>query len=453
MKRIWAVVLSLCLLLCFPVAVAAEDEDLISHYNGDDVEYLRFLINYFYEKYWDSSDMAVYCAGLEMAKLLNEYKNDLSPHPFLRGELDEETGEITITGIQVTEFCEYTTMDIANYYNPAHSSWYFELKSIPANLVIPDEFNGHPVTKIADGVFAEQHGLREITIGKNVREIGDCAFMYCPYVTKIHSWGDSLTTIGDHAFSEIAYNASPADEKSIPSELSDTLEYIGDKAFAFTAFEKLILPRSMKKLYANFLCFTDVTQLIILSKDIEIDETEVFGPPDYDNYIHVENMYCYSGSTFEQFALRHRFSYALSDGDSLLWDGEAVEGNELNVTEGMTEAELRSHLSIDGTSSEIRIDGLEDGKVVNGTTVTLFHTVAQAPGKVYTVTVERTPGDADGDGTFTLVDVAQLVRYLAGGWDVELDVSNVDVNDDGAVNLKDAVLMRRYLAGWDVTLE
>ena len=62
------------------------------------------------------------------------------------------------------------------------------------------------------------------------------------------------------------------------------------------------------------------------------------------------------------------------------------------------------------------------------------------------------PGDTDGDGEFDLADVANVLRYLAGGWDVTVDVLNADVNGDGVVNLKDVVLMRRALAGWDVTL-
>ena len=90
---------------------------------------------------------------------------------------------------------------------------------------------------------------------------------------------------------------------------------------------------------------------------------------------------------------------------------------------------------------------------MDGATVTLFHTVAQAPGKAYTVeSVPRVSGDADGDGERTLLDVAQLIRFLVGGWNVTVDASNSDVNADGIVNLKDAVLLRRYLAGWDVTL-
>ena len=37
-------------------------------------------------------------------------------------------------------------------------------------------------------------------------------------------------------------------------------------------------------------------------------------------------------------------------------------------------------------------------------------------------------------------------------WNVEVDLSNADVNADGIVNLKDAVLPHCYLAGWEVTL-
>ena len=62
-------------------------------------------------------------------------------------------------------------------------------------------------------------------------------------------------------------------------------------------------------------------------------------------------------------------------------------------------------------------------------------------------------GDADGDGDIGLKDVVQITRYLAGGWDVTVDLVAADVNKDGEANLKDAVLLRRYLAGgWGVQL-
>ena len=121
----------------------------------------------------------------------------------------------------------------------------------------------------------------------------------------------------------------------------------------------------------------------------------------------------------------------------------------------------------------------EENNTANGTLVTFTFTVAaDAPVGTTTVTVtydpESTfdkdmqdvafnvenngvtvyiPGDADGDGEFDLADVANLSRYLAGGWDVTVDTDTADVNGDGKINLKDVVLMRRALAGWtNVTL-
>ena len=487
MKRILSVVLSLCLLLCFPVTVSAE-EDLLSHYNGDDKAYLRFLYDYFYEE-WGSSDAAVYCAGLEMAKMVNAVHNDLHSHPYLRGTIDPETGEITITGLQVTKFKEDTEADIVVYYNPEQMCNYFDYKTVPAEMVIPDEIDGHPVTEIADSAFNAvdreclnisnlvignnvrtigsfafwyQTDLQTVIFGENIQEIGFMAFATCDRLREIKSWGNHLRSIGAGAF-----------EGGLPGEnigltfppFPGTLETIGLAAFNYLILpETIIIPQSVQTISSKAFRQGSTKNIVILNNAISILDLNENVPTS----LHPEGtpwgffldtdrseccLYCYAGSTAEVFAQESCDPYQLIDGDSLLWDGEAVEGNALTNCVGMTEAELRSHLGIDGTSSEIQIDGLQNGKVVNGTTVTLFHTVAQAPGKVYTVTVERTPGDADGDGTLSLVDVAQLVRYLAGGWNVEVDLSNADVNADGIVNLKDAALLQRYLAGWDVTLK
>lgn len=63
-------------------------------------------------------------------------------------------------------------------------------------------------------------------------------------------------------------------------------------------------------------------------------------------------------------------------------------------------------------------------------------------------------GDADGDGTVSLKDVALMQRSLVdtiGGSAVH--TANADVNADGRFDLRDVVLLRRYLAGgWGVTL-
>ncbi len=67
--------------------------------------------------------------------------------------------------------------------------------------------------------------------------------------------------------------------------------------------------------------------------------------------------------------------------------------------------------------------------------------------------VRHTPGDADGDGEVSGMDITVLSRYLAEGWDVTVDARNSDVNGDGELDLRDVVLIRRFLAGgWGVEL-
>lgn len=62
------------------------------------------------------------------------------------------------------------------------------------------------------------------------------------------------------------------------------------------------------------------------------------------------------------------------------------------------------------------------------------------------------PGDADGNGAVNLRDVAALRRALAG-WEVTIVVTNCDVNVDGSVDLMDSALLLRWLAGgWNVEL-
>lgn len=63
------------------------------------------------------------------------------------------------------------------------------------------------------------------------------------------------------------------------------------------------------------------------------------------------------------------------------------------------------------------------------------------------------PGDANGDDGVNMRDIVVLQRYLAGGWNVQIELDNADVNADGKVNLLDVMLLRRYLAGgWGVEL-
>lgn len=47
---------------------------------------------------------------------------------------------------------------------------------------------------------------------------------------------------------------------------------------------------------------------------------------------------------------------------------------------------------------------------------------------------------------------AVLFAQHFAGWATNIDLSAMDVNNDGYVNVSDLVLLSQYLAGWDIKL-
>ncbi len=64
----------------------------------------------------------------------------------------------------------------------------------------------------------------------------------------------------------------------------------------------------------------------------------------------------------------------------------------------------------------------------------------------------RTPGDADMDGSVTIMDALAILQYDVG-WTVDISESNADADGDGAVTIMDALLILQYDVGWDVELQ
>ena len=63
------------------------------------------------------------------------------------------------------------------------------------------------------------------------------------------------------------------------------------------------------------------------------------------------------------------------------------------------------------------------------------------------------PGDTNKDQEVTPADIIMLRRYLAGGYDLDINVAAGDVNADEELTPVDVILIRRYLAGgYDIEL-
>lgn len=134
------------------------------------------------------------------------------------------------------------------------------VKSNPADIVVPDEIEGLPVTSIGDGAF-NRCVVYHITIPDSVEYIGEEAFFECTNLVdfkipdgvksiKDRTFGychsleaiaipDSVTSIGDEAF----YWCSSFTELTVPG----SVESIGDLAFAkCSELEKLTISDGVK---------------------------------------------------------------------------------------------------------------------------------------------------------------------------------------------------------------
>ncbi len=61
-------------------------------------------------------------------------------------------------------------------------------------------------------------------------------------------------------------------------------------------------------------------------------------------------------------------------------------------------------------------------------------------------------GDADGNGSVNVRDVALILQFLAD-WDVTINQSAADGDKNGELNIRDAVRILQYITGWSVTLD
>ena len=94
----------------------------------------------------------------------------------------------------------------------------------PTVVVIPETYEGLPVTSIGAGAFYNCSGLTSVTIPDSVTSIGDYAFVYCDGLTSV-TIGDSVTSIGESAFEDCSGLTSVV--------IPDSVTSIGDHAFRY----------------------------------------------------------------------------------------------------------------------------------------------------------------------------------------------------------------------------
>lgn len=110
-------------------------------------------------------------------------------------------------------------------------------ESNDTEIVIPDTFEGLPVTELFDNAFSHCYKAEKITIPKTITSIGHDAFKKCIFIKSLEL-PDGLLTVGENAFK----GCTGLTSLTIP----DTVTVIGNGAFSgCTGLTSLTIPDSV----------------------------------------------------------------------------------------------------------------------------------------------------------------------------------------------------------------
>ena len=97
----------------------------------------------------------------------------------------------------ITAFAAVSVYDGVKYrIEDDHAAVIGHTDDLPAEVTLPAEIDGKPVTEICRSAFYERVGLKSITLPDSITVIGENAFDGCSQMTSL-TIPDSVTSIGD----------------------------------------------------------------------------------------------------------------------------------------------------------------------------------------------------------------------------------------------------------------
>ncbi len=173
-------------------------------------------------------------------------------------------------------------------------------------IIIPDSYNGLPVTKIDDEAFKSEYMFDSIVIPDSVTSIGESAF-YSSYLKSI-TFGSGVNSIGDYAFAncdnlmsiEVPHGVTSIGYRTFYGcdnltsvgpvgsgadvEIPNSVTSIGDDAFSKCPLKRVELPDGVTNIGAKaFKDCTKITRVIIPDSVTSIGEEVFSGCDDLTN--------------------------------------------------------------------------------------------------------------------------------------------------------------------------
>lgn len=274
-------------------------------------------------------------------------------------------------------------------------------------VVIPNDFQGYPVTVIDHNAFSGNESITEVVFAETNTTIEEYAFMKCTSLETVVI-PESVVTIGDRAFADCT-------SLQTVTMLSDIVSMPTNMFSGCTALCELTLSESIVDFgYGCFNGCSALTDLDFVSRGVMLDS------------------FAFNGTGAESVVLSDALlaipNYAFTNCPRLTY---------VTIPESVV---LIQPYAFDWNSVTIRC--IPDSYA---------HIFAEENGVPYELLEAYLLGDADGDGEVTIIDATYIQRWLVRlSLPSALDESGADTNGDGVVKITDVTYLQRWLVGIEI---
>ncbi len=190
---------------------------------------------------------------------------------------------VTVSAASVDDLTFYLNEDGTSYSVTGCDT------SAEGELVIPDTYEGLPVTSIGYGALMDCRNLTSITIPDSVTSIGEAAFYYCSSLASI-TIPDSVVSIGDSAF----YYCTSLNSITIP----DNVTNLGYAVFCGCSnLASIIIPDSVTSIGNEAFWYCSSLTSITIPDSVTSIGSYAFADTEYFNTeAHWENGVLYIGN-------------------------------------------------------------------------------------------------------------------------------------------------------------